>query len=732
MICALRGIEMVIVIDLSRKMVGFNLFESFFYKLKSDGTLVFANNPLTVDDTDFNYAELKSHIQNILFDHHASSYSLCVLYDMDDQRKDPIRNSIASNIHEIKENIIKPLQQDYSFNKLYYFSLDSIKRNYDGIPNDQNIKLAIDFDSRGYITEDELDCKYSDILFTEEEMQKIDLLWYEIRNTSMSSDNISIKDSKKVAANFKKGLSEFFDSKTAIIKEKYDNLSWYASRLNKVFKAVYSSFETSLYKNANSINSIQNPSELLRTALKMEVSTYRERDAIIIHIALTDKNSTLNREVLRFRHQLEIIALLIYLATNDTKLVFEGGQTIGRENHWEISTILNDANLSKMLNSYNSKLKTELDKLGKFTNNEIEYEEFAPRTFNLAMEMKKPELPSTPPFGLFSNKRDTRKMEHFADALYERYLKGVDYANKRIRELTTKLRVQKESDSSGKYKKGNILEISAELEKMQNSIKELQQKIAFYRPKEAVAINPNLKLEYNDTVKEIQTMMSKRLKSTTFLKNILLTIGVSLCTYPILQFTDIPDKTMLIISLLMLILPVSIYAILQVAYSALLKKKIAKKISALVHENEDLVNNLFRNDNEASKYVQDIYNLIMQRKYVNECNAKVISSNRKFKQFNYHHDKLKEHAEVSDRLIEILGINTSVSELVKIDKLEGLEGGKTIETTPLYCPLSYLLIADPIKNKAVINDQQNVDIDSNLIGFVEKFIIKHDKEYRHD
>ena len=43
--------------------------------------------------------------------------------------------------------------------------------------------------------------------FSEEEMQKIDLLWYEIRNTSMSSDNISIKDSKKVAANFKKIIS---------------------------------------------------------------------------------------------------------------------------------------------------------------------------------------------------------------------------------------------------------------------------------------------------------------------------------------------------------------------------------------------------------------------------------------------------------------------------------------------------------------------------------------------
>ena len=41
---------MIIVIDLSRKLVGYNLFQSFFYDLKSQGTLVFANNPLTVDD----------------------------------------------------------------------------------------------------------------------------------------------------------------------------------------------------------------------------------------------------------------------------------------------------------------------------------------------------------------------------------------------------------------------------------------------------------------------------------------------------------------------------------------------------------------------------------------------------------------------------------------------------------------------------------------------------------
>ena len=163
-----------------------------------------------------------------------------------------------------------------------------------------------------------------------------------------------------------------------------------------------------------------------------------------------------------------------------------------------------------------------------------------------------------------------------------------------------------------------------------------------------------------------------------------------------------------------------------------MRKEITKELQGLIRNNERTVNDLFENDNEASKYVQDIYNLIMQKKYVNECNAKVITSNRKLKQFNYHHDKLKEHAETSDRLIELLGIDIDNSESIQLDKMDGVEGGKNVETNPLYCPLSYLLLADPIKNKAVINGEQTMEIDSNLIGFVDKFIISHDKEYRHD
>ena len=722
---------MVVVIDASSKLVGFNLFESFFYKLKSEGTLVFANNPLTVDDLGVNYKDLKYAVQDILYDNHASSWSLCVLYDMNEQKEDPIRNSIAANIHDIKENIIKPLSQDYSFDKLYYFSLDNIRRNFDGIPVDENVNTAIAFDSMGYLSA-KTDSKYADILFLDKELEAYDEVWEEIKNKNLSKDGMTVNNPKQIINDFKQKLNLSFDVKINEVYEKYSDLSWYASRLDKVYKTVVRDFENDLFKHAGSANSIQSPSKYLKNAFKMEVSTYRERESVIIHINLDNKTSTLNREVLKYRYQLEILALLIYLATNDTKLIFEGGQSIGRENHWEITTFLNDANLSKMLNSYNSKLKTELDKIGKYPNSEIEYEEFAPRTFNLAMEMKKPEIPSIPSFALFSNKGDGKKVEHYSEGLYKRYIKGIEYANRRMRELTTKLRVQKESESSGKVKKGNVREISAELEKMQKDIKSLQQKIVFYHPGNAVSVNKDVKDEYKRCVNKIMHIMSKRIKLSTFVKNILLVIGTSLCTYPVLQLTTLTNKTMLMLSAFMLVVPAAIYSLIQLSYLFMLKNEITKSINKLRSSNEAIVNDLYYNDNNASKFIQDIYNLIMQKKYVSECNAKVIASNRKLKQYNYHHDKLKEHVEVSDQLIMVLGIETSNSELVNIDKIDGVKDVKSVESNSLYCPLNYLLVGDQIKNKAIINEQKNVDIDSNLIGFVEKFVIVYDKEYCND
>ena len=146
----------------------------------------------------------------------------------------------------------------------------------------------------------------------------------------------------------------------------------------------------------------------------------------------------------------------------------------------------------------------------------------------------------------------------------------------------------------------------------------MQQKLAFYRPKESVAVNVNIKREYDTIVERISTLLKKRIKASTFLNNLLLIAGVSLCTYPILQLVGIPNAKTLWMSLAMFIVPSLLYSVLQICNSIILRKEITKELHHLISSNERTVNNLFENDNEASKYVQDIYNLIMQKKYVND------------------------------------------------------------------------------------------------------------------
>lgn len=719
---------MVIVINLSKQIIGYNLFESFFYKLKNDGSLVFVNN--YYKDTCIDYDNIRKNIQNILYNNHASSFSICLLNDMNYQIVDPIGNSIASNIYKIKEKVIKPLLNDYSFDKLYYFSLDNIKRNYDGIPYDESIKLAIDFDSLGYVT-DYYDSEYSEIVFNKDEIDRINNIWEALKDSNYSL-HIGRDNLKELILSFKEELYLMFSKKIVLIKEKYTFLDWYADRLEKVYKIVMNNFENDLYNDVNSVNYIKFPSNLLKETLKLEVSSYHDIDTNIIRVNMNDKCSNINREVLKYRHQLEIIGLLIYIATSDTRSVFEDGQSIFRENHWEIKTILNEENISRMLKSYNSKLKIELDKIIKCQDSEIEYEEYSPRKFNLIDKIKKLNALVVPKCKFFFNSNDIKKIENFSSSLYDRYLLGIDYNNKKISDLTIKLRMQKELNTPGTIKKGNILELSLELNKMKENVKELQKKIALYRPKDMMMPDPNVWIYYNKIVSSIKELLFKRINGTTFVKNFILVIIVSLLMYPVIKQIDLPGNFSYILSIIMLVLPLTLYLILQIIYSNKIRIKIKDKINLLVKENEKIVNELFSIDNESAMYVLDIYNLIMQKKYIDECTEKMIVMNRKFQQYNYHHDKLKEHYETSDKLISILGVDNINIIPLEIDKISEIDEDKNASNNDLYCPLNYLLLMNDIKNSAIINNSKNIEIDSNLIGFVDKFIISYDKEYHYE
>lgn len=724
---------MVIVIDLSKQIVGYNLFESFFYKFINDGSLIFLNNYRNGNDIDVDYDELRLNVENILYDNHASSFSICVLYDMNSQIIDPIGNSIVSNVRKIKERVINPLLCDYSFNKLYYFSLDDVKRDYDGVPYNDNIKLAIDLDSLGY-TKSDIDNKYSRVLFNQDEINYIDYYWKKLLydNFYDKHDGINKDNIDNVMFDFKNELYLLFNTKTDYIRENFNEMDWYIEKLNRVYEMIICNFMDSLYKNIKSISLVDNPSVLFIDALKLEVSSYNDSDTVIIHIGMNDKYSSINREVLRYRHQLEIIGLIMYIATNDTRMVFESGQTISRENHFNIKVVLNEENVARMLRSYNSKLKIEIDKLNKYKNNDIECPEYAPRKFNLLECNNKPMILNVPKFKMFYSGNDNRKIDSFLDNLYKRYIKGLDYTNKRVRDLTIQLRVQKEYNFSGKVKKWNVLELSSMLNEMQDNINKLQQRIALYRPKDVVIYDPELKINYMNMCSEIEKLLSERVRFSTFVKNIILIVVVSLLSYPIIKEIGLSSKFSSILSLVMLVCPLVLYIIIQIIISNKLKKKINRKISLLVDENNRVVNNLFSVDNESSIYVSDIYNLIMQKKYVNDCNEKMRDSNKKFEQYNYHYDKLIEHYETSNKLIDILGVDNIDVMLLEIDKIHDVNCFKNVMHNEMYCPVNYLSLINDVKNRAIISDSKNIDIDSNLIGFIDSFIILYDKEYRNE
>jgi hypothetical protein len=119
----------------------------------------------------------------------------------------------------------------------------------------------------------------------------------------------------------------------------------------------------------------------------------------------------------------------------------------------------------------------------------------------------------------------------------------------------------------------------------------------------------------------------------------------------------------------------------------------------------------------------------MKKKYVNECKILVSDCNKKFKQFNYHYIKLKEHLELNNKLMELLNIKEEILDKLKIDKIKNLVENKKYDSNPLYCPLSYLMYDEDIKNSVVVNDSKNIELNNRLIGFVSKIVITYDGEY---
>ena len=159
--------------------------------------------------------------------------------------------------------------------------------------------------------------------------------------------------------------------------------------------------------------------------------------------------------------------------------------------------------------------------------------------------------------------------------------------------------------------------------------------------------------------------------------------------------------------------------------------KIDNKISILRKDNDNKVSIFYSDDNKMIEFVKDTYELIMIKKYIDECNLKIKIANDEYKKIEYHKEKLQSIYESTKRLIDVLGIDINKIDINGIEKINNLDINKDIYLNELYCPLNYLSKIEEIENKVIINEEQSV-VNSSLISFVNKFNITYDKEYYYD
>ena len=712
---------MLIVIDLSKKLDGYKLYENFLYKLEKEENIFIANNPLTGDKLD--YDELKLKVQNVLYNNHANSFSLCILYDKSEQKIDPLINSMVNNVNKIFNKIINSLSFKYNFNKLYYVSLDDVVRDIDSVAIDKNVKLATDFDSLGYIQE-EYDSEYTDILFTLRELEQIDDKWDNIKNNNSSLN--------EMFSELESELNSIFSNKIDVINNKYLVLSWYSDSLLEVYRVVLEDFKTALYKNANDINNIEKISMFIKYNLKNKVSSYKNRDISFINVNLNSSNG-LNSSIFKYRQQIGTLAYIIYLAKNDTKFIFGENKYLGKENHWKLNNIeLDDVDLSKMLNSYNYKLNVELEKIEKIQCNKVKYEEYQERKLDFSLENEMDKLPKFFGVGLFHNKKDVNNIVTYLNKLYERYVKGIKYAEKKLCKLTMKLRLNRNAGCTDKIEiVGDISDLSLIINEKTKRINELEQIVSAKQFKGVVDDSNNLKFEYEKYRVQIGELMNKRISFKRFVINEILIIITSLLSYMIVSKLVLPGNLTFILSNIMLVLPTGLYSVIQIIYLLSIRIKIVNKILRIRNNNEVSVSKLYSNDSEMDEFIKNTCELMSLKKYRDECNLIIKRAMNECRKREEHINKLKEHIANNKKLMSLLGIEDNVDDIIYFDnKSMDLDINKNVDLNKIYCPLNYC--EDKDDNKVIISGDLNVEINSNLIGFVKSFNMSYDKEYCHE
>ena len=225
-------------------------------------------------------------------------------------------------------------------------------------------------------------------------------------------------------------------------------------------------------------------------------------------------------------------------------------------------------------------------------------------------------------------------------------------------------------------------------------------------------------MKYLDNIKEL---IANKLDLITFIIILLLIFIPSLCIYLFIKnYYN---------SIITLIIPIIIYSIFELVNTLKLRNQIITKINNLIESNNTLINNLLNDDKEKALYIQNIYNLMMIKKYLSECSLIISNYNKLQAKIIYHYNNLIEHIDINSKLIDLLNLKENNLDINYLDNLK-IDINNNIENNIIYCPTNHII--DNIKTTIIINKEKKIDINNKLTNYIDNFIIDYDKEYNNE
>lgn len=710
---------MFVLLNMSKKLEGFNLYDNCFYPLLRDNSIGIIDLSKQVDEAELDFSSIKTKIEACLVKSKSSKYSIIVLYDFDMQKKNTLIFSITGLLNNINDQIIKILSHSYALDNVYFISLDDVERDYDGSIIDEDLRNSVIFDKYGYI----YDPNHKSFL-SNNDFVLIDDGLKTLINKYKKDDKLAnhTKLYKEFITEYIEPIEKRICNEIELNETKND--SWYDKKIRYVFNEYKNEIKNFLSDMADGDNSLEDLNFSLKNYVEDNISSYSmQQQNKIFRLNMLDRKGKYCRDEEKFKNYYKIISFVYYLVVEDKKYIFGHSLSI-KENHYTVSVDISDDKIKELNNLYYKNLINEKNRLGEIKFSEFEVEDFEHYPIDTNVENNKISIPPKVKFSLFRKDENNKITIQYAEYLKERYINFVNYCNQRLRKITDKLRVTKNKESSGRKRTVSLNEMQRIIDDKKTQKKELEEIIAANTPNDIIAIDFQVFEENDKTVEFVNSILSQRITILHFILNLIVILFVSFILLPILRRFDLGFLS-IIKKFLICLIPCIIYALCQMFFSFIKVDKAKKEILKMDSFMKEKINNIKLDDEKFNIYVNNIFKLMILTKYIDKLENSVVNSSIDVENFRYHRNEIENSIKSVETLSKLLRIkldaNYPYNTNIQLDFDENKEENK------FYCPLNYL---NENKDKyLLVNSQHRENINSPLLNIVNCIEFNYDEVY---